>query len=319
MKLLLIGGSKSGKSHLAQDLTVGLSGQGRHFYIATMIPRDDEDLERIRLHLLDRSGMGFETIEAGRGVTSVLETDGGRGAYLLDSLTALYSNEMFHDGQVDTEAAHRMTSDMEELIQHTEHLVMVADDIYKDAVSFDDFTDDYRKGLSAITCRCAALSDVVIEMTGRSCVFLKGNTDMLAEHNIKIEELIPDHKDGYRIRELVIGGAFQGQCDYLKNKYDLTDEDICYCSSEEEPDFTKKALVDLENYLRFCLENDHEPKTDFCDGCLIAWNDVSCGVVPLDPKDRAFREMAGRYLSRLAPDAALITKMTAGIPVTLKG
>ena len=47
MILFLSGGSKSGKSSLAQDLAVTLSRGGKHYYVATMIPVDGEDHKRI--------------------------------------------------------------------------------------------------------------------------------------------------------------------------------------------------------------------------------------------------------------------------------
>ena len=74
MTIFVSGGAKSGKSSLAQDLTVALSNGGTHYYVATMIPVDDEDRERIRLHLLDRAGMGFETMECGRNILSCLHS-----------------------------------------------------------------------------------------------------------------------------------------------------------------------------------------------------------------------------------------------------
>ena len=38
MTILISGGSKSGKSMLAQELTLRLAGGGKHYYVATMIP-----------------------------------------------------------------------------------------------------------------------------------------------------------------------------------------------------------------------------------------------------------------------------------------
>ena len=71
MNILLIGGSKSGKSHLAQELCRALSGP--MIYWATMEPTDEEDRERIRRHLLDRDGWGFETLEAARDLPAAFD------------------------------------------------------------------------------------------------------------------------------------------------------------------------------------------------------------------------------------------------------
>ena len=56
MIVFITGGAKNGKSSLAQKVTLDLAQGGTHYYIATMIPCDEEDRERIRLHLLDRAG-----------------------------------------------------------------------------------------------------------------------------------------------------------------------------------------------------------------------------------------------------------------------
>ena len=59
MTIFISGGAKSGKSSLAQDLTVALAQGGKRYYVATMIPTDAEDHKRIQLHLADRDGLGF--------------------------------------------------------------------------------------------------------------------------------------------------------------------------------------------------------------------------------------------------------------------
>ena len=51
MRILLLGGSKSGKSGLAQRLARDLSEGNSLYYWATMEPTDEEDRARIRRHL----------------------------------------------------------------------------------------------------------------------------------------------------------------------------------------------------------------------------------------------------------------------------
>ena len=71
MRVFISGGCKNGKSMLAQRIAVK---QGAPlYYIATMIPYDDEDRARIRRHLKEREGWGFETIECGRNILSALD------------------------------------------------------------------------------------------------------------------------------------------------------------------------------------------------------------------------------------------------------
>lgn len=52
---------------------------------------------------------------------------------------------------------------------------------------------------------------------------------------------------------LIIGGAYQGKLDYAKNTFGIEEADICICTANEEPDFTKRCLVHYEEYIRYCL------------------------------------------------------------------
>ena len=106
MNYFLSGGAKNGKSSLAQRIICAQPGP--RYYLATMIPHDDEDLLRIRRHIDDRAGLGFTTVECGTDVLSALGRMDPGGAVLLDSVTALLSNEMFRaDGTLDADALDR--------------------------------------------------------------------------------------------------------------------------------------------------------------------------------------------------------------------
>ena len=69
MRLLFIGGCKSGKSSAAQRIAKLLGENAPLYYWATMEPHDDEDLARIRRHIADRDGWGFTTVERARDLT----------------------------------------------------------------------------------------------------------------------------------------------------------------------------------------------------------------------------------------------------------
>ena len=107
MKILFSGGCKNGKSTLAERSVKALAGDGPLYYIATMIPHDDEDRARIRHHVESRAGMGFITLEQGTNVTRCLDRADENGAFLLDSVTALLSNEMWSENGYDPDAGER--------------------------------------------------------------------------------------------------------------------------------------------------------------------------------------------------------------------
>ena len=177
MTVFVSGGAKNGKSSYAQDLAVALSKGGVHYYVATMIPADDKDRERIRLHLLDREGMGFETIECGRDILKCLELGDPQGTFLLDSATALLLNELFPDpmsSQMDVDAAYRCADQLEEFAKRVGNAVIVSDYIYSDAQKYDEVTETYRKCLANIDRRLAAVCDVVLEFTSGNVIVHKG-------------------------------------------------------------------------------------------------------------------------------------------------
>ena len=95
MRILLIGGGKSGKSTMAQRLAAALSGDAPRYYWATMTPHDDEDLARIRRHVADRAGMDFITVERSFDLPAALPALDRHGTVLFDSVTACLSEQMF--------------------------------------------------------------------------------------------------------------------------------------------------------------------------------------------------------------------------------
>ena len=99
MKVLLSGGSKSGKSHLAQELACKLARGRPMYYLATMVPADEEDRERIRRHVAERAGLGFVTVECGADFASGWRSLPQDAVFLLDSLTALLAQAMFPPGK----------------------------------------------------------------------------------------------------------------------------------------------------------------------------------------------------------------------------
>ena len=172
MSTLISGGCKNGKSLWAQRIA---RASGRPlYYVATMIPRDDEDRERIRRHRLDRAGWGFETLERGGDILSALDAADPRGAFLVDSVTALLANEMFAPDGVRMEAPRRIADDLEAFVRRAPSTVLVSDFIYSDAALYDPLTEAYRAGLAAIDRRLARCCDNVLEAVAGHIVVHKG-------------------------------------------------------------------------------------------------------------------------------------------------
>ena len=177
MTVFLSGGAKNGKSTLAQELAVKLSENGKRYYIATMIPVDDEDFERIRRHIADRDGLGFETIECGKDVMTCLDTADKDGTFLVDSATALLQNALFpveNGYQMDLPGAKRCADSLIAFAQTVKNAVIVSDYIYADAQRYDEGTEMYRKCLAGIDRRLAQVCDTVVEVAAGNSILFKG-------------------------------------------------------------------------------------------------------------------------------------------------
>lgn len=177
MKVFITGGAKNGKSTLAQDLAVHLAAGGTRYYIATMIPADAEDDDRIRRHIADRAGLDFETIECPRRILSCLDSADAGGVFLLDSVTALMQNEMFppeRDYALDESAAERCMSELLTFARSVENAVFVSDFIYADTETYDPVTESYRRALAAADRMLAWECDTVVELAAGRRIVHKG-------------------------------------------------------------------------------------------------------------------------------------------------
>jgi len=181
MTVFISGGAKCGKSSLAQDLTVALSEGGKRYYVATMISSGREDDERIRRHIADRDGMGFETVECFKNILDCLETADPDGAFLVDSVTALLQNSLFpaeKNYELDLDAAKRCGDELIAFADKVKHAVFVSDYIYSDAERYSETTEHYRKCLADIDRRLAQVCDTVVEVSEGQYIVHKGELQL---------------------------------------------------------------------------------------------------------------------------------------------
>ena len=177
MTFFISGGAKNGKSTLAQELTLALSKGGKHYYVATMISTGEEDNERIRRHIEDRDGMGFETVECFRNILDSLEVADRDGVFLVDSVTALIQNSLFpieKNFEMDLAAAERCADELVQFARIVRHAVFVSDYIYSDAERYSESTEIYRKCLADIDRRLANVCDTVVEVSAGQVTIHKG-------------------------------------------------------------------------------------------------------------------------------------------------
>ena len=122
--------------------------------------------EWIEKHIDDRCGWGFKTLEQGINICDLLKTNiDPQGAFLLDSVTALLSNEMFKsDGTCNLDAGRKVAAELSAFAKGTGNTVFVSDYIYSDAGIFDTYTEKYRESLAYVDRQLAQVCDQVIEV-----------------------------------------------------------------------------------------------------------------------------------------------------------
>lgn len=176
MNVFISGGCKNGKSTLAERIIKKLAGDDPLYYIATMIPHDEEDHARIRRHVTERAGLGFITLEQGRDVLRCLDRAKPNGSFLLDSVTALLSNEMFlPDGTIDPQAGERLAGELSELASRAKNIVFVSDFIFADSGRYDEFTETYRRALACCDRALAKTCETVVEVMSANYIVYKGS------------------------------------------------------------------------------------------------------------------------------------------------
>ena len=120
---------------------------------------------------------------------------------------------------------------------------------------------------------------------------------------------------------LIIGGAYQSKRRFAAERFALAPEEICDCA-RSAPDFSKKALCHVEQYVLRCVREGTD-ETALLDVPALAekiliFDDISCGVVPLEAEARAWRERTGRLAAALAQSADEVWRVFFGLGERIK-
>jgi adenosylcobinamide kinase/adenosylcobinamide-phosphate guanylyltransferase len=116
MKQLILGGARSGKSHLAEKTAKQLSTTSQHslHYVATAQPFDQEMRERIAHHQKQRGGE-WQEYECPLHLSELLTNFANTDVVLVDCLTLWLNNWIFELG--DECSNEKLEAEIEKLIQ----------------------------------------------------------------------------------------------------------------------------------------------------------------------------------------------------------
>lgn len=170
MRTLVIGGAACGKSEYAETLATQLPLP--RFYIATMMPFDDEDLQRVEKHRAMRAEKGFFTLERYTCLTGLIVPE--RGTVLLECIGNLTANELFADDGAKADTFDAVMSGIEYLEKQCSELVVVTNDVFSDGYRYSTETFQYIETLGAVNRALAARFDRVIELVCGIPLLLKG-------------------------------------------------------------------------------------------------------------------------------------------------
>lgn len=181
MKLIFItGGSKNGKSHIAEDILSQFPGE--KYYIATMEPWSKEAGGYIERHHKMRAGKGFITIEKYTDLQDIFWNVQQKPAALVECLGNLCANEMFSAKEKDP--VHKILQEIEVLREKTEVLIIVTNQVGDDGMIYEQGTMEYIRILGILNQRIARVADLVIEAVFGIPVVRKGNLLHIWEETI---------------------------------------------------------------------------------------------------------------------------------------
>ncbi len=123
--------------------------------------------------------------------------------------------------------------------------------------------------------------------------------------------------------ELIIGGAYQGKLAYARR---INAFGACFSCAQDgaDPDFSADVVEHIERFVLKCLRENRSAQDFFSRRrgewahCVFIADDISSGVVPIDPEMRAWREETGRLLAYLAGEAARVRRVFCGIGQVIK-
>lgn len=123
---------------------------------------------------------------------------------------------------------------------------------------------------------------------------------------------------------LIFGGAYQGKREYAVKKYNLKESEIYSLSSDDRELPDAKAVSSLQEFTYGFAERGESADEylrahteELRDKVIIA-DDISSGIVPIEPLNRAWREMHGRCLNFLAAEADEVVRVFCGIGSRIK-
>ena len=160
--VVILGGTRSGKSRFGRDRAAALAGEGGSVvYLGTIVGgQGDEELDdRVRRHRLDRPAE-WTTIDVGRDLAAAIRSVDPGTTILLDGLT-LWMSLVFGDesGPIDDVLDGAFADALAAIAAHDSPVVVVSDEIGLGMVPLEPLSRAFRDLLGIAHQRLVARSD----------------------------------------------------------------------------------------------------------------------------------------------------------------
>jgi adenosyl cobinamide kinase/adenosyl cobinamide phosphate guanylyltransferase len=141
--VVVLGGTRSGKSRFGRERATALSRGGRVAFVGTALPGDDELDQRIALHRRDRPAT-WDTVEPGPSVPAAIAAIQPDATILLDGLTLWVSQLLDTPGDVAVLVDGPIADLRAALAAHRGPAIVVSDEVGLGIVPLDPVSRRFR-------------------------------------------------------------------------------------------------------------------------------------------------------------------------------
>ena len=121
----------------------------------------------------------------------------------------------------------------------------------------------------------------------------------------------------------IVGGAWQGKRKFaesllLETTGEIVDQFHLYVKEQVHLIFNKENRESLLEQVKVQISCKIENITRNNPPAIVIIDEIGCGIVPVQPEDRIYRDLAGYAGQLLAEKAEIVYRVTAGIGVKIK-
>ncbi len=208
MLTLIIGGSGSGKSAIAENWIVSQHSEYQ-YYLATKDATDQVSQTRVLRHREMRKGKGFHTIESPTHIEKTILPK--RGSVLLECMSNLVANEMFMPQGRRDQIVSVILEGIKTLESQADHVVVVTNNVFEDGQVYPGDTEEYLQYLGEINGKLAKMATVVMESVQGKLLIYKGQREVYS-----MQDGLGSHQEDDQEWVLLTGGAYQGKLELAK-------------------------------------------------------------------------------------------------------